>query len=365
MQIGIHTHFLKPGRIGGSETYTRNLIAALGRIDPNNAYHLFTTAHNQSLFQSLPANFTIHPTRYASHTLNLDLIHFPGGAIKPLSLTIPSIITVHDLQHLYWPGFFSLRERLRRWRQDRPSIHKADRIIAISDFTRQTIAEKFPAAAQKTTTIHSGISAEFFQPVSQPAKEQLRQKYNLPPAFALYPARPWPHKNHKRLFAALQILKNQYQSNCRLALSGFSVDETPPDWRPLLESLGNDTVQFVSYIPETEMPALYQTADLLIYPSLFEGFGLPIIEAMAARCPVVCANATALPEIAGDAAILVDPFDPGALAQAMQNVLTNSTLRANLIEKGTQQANRYSWDKTAQSTLAQYQELYQSGRPAQ
>lgn len=358
MHIGLHTHFLQPGRIGGSETYTRNLVATLGRIDHDNEYFIFTTPYNQSLFQSLPPNFhAISPVaRFGKSRTNLDLLHFPGTTIQPLSLPIPTVITVHDLQHLYWPGFFSLRERLRRWRQDRPSIHKAARIIAISDFTRQTISEKFPAAADKVTTIPSGISAEFFQPIPQPAKEQFRQKYNLPPRFTVYPARPWPHKNHKRLLAAMKILREQYQSGCRLVLCGFTPNETPPDWQPLLDSLGGDTVQLVSYIPKPEMPALYQTADFLIYPSLFEGFGLPILEAMAAGCPVICADAAALPETAGGAAVLIDPFDSAAIAQTMHTLLTNPTQRAGLIEKGVKRAIAFSWEKTAEATLKVYEE---------
>jgi glycosyltransferase involved in cell wall biosynthesis len=357
MYIGIDTCFLRPGRIGGSETYTRSLIAALGRLDHQNHYHLFTTPINQSLFASLPSNFYIYSTRYTKSLRELDLIHFPGTTIQPLSLPFPTIITIHDLQHLYWPGFFSLRERLRRWRQDRPSIHKAAHIIAISDFTRRTIAEKFPSAAAKVTTIHSGVSAEFFQPVPQATKERLRQKYNLPPQFGLYPARPWPHKNHKRLFAVMQILKEQYQSDCRLLLCGFNHDEIPSNWQPLLDSLGDDTVQLVSYLPKEEMPVLYQTADFLIYPSLFEGFGLPVLEAMAARCPVICANSTALPEIAGDAAVLVDPYDSAALAQAMHALLTNPTQRAELIERGVERAKAFSWEKTAQATLNIYEQV--------
>jgi glycosyltransferase involved in cell wall biosynthesis len=364
MHIGIHTHFLQPGRIGGSETYTRSLIAALGRLDHQNHYHLFTTSQNQSLFHALPPNFhTTFVNRFGKSirdlpnraTIKYDLIHFPGTTIHPLSLALPTIITVHDLQHLYWPGFFSLRERLRRWRQDRPSIHKAAHIIAISDYTRRTIIEKFPAAAGKVTTIHSGVSAEFFQTIPQPAQEPFRQKYNLPSTFALYPARPWPHKNHKRLLAAMNILREQHQSDCRLVLCGFTPDEMPSDWQPLLDSLEGDTVQLVSYIPKQEMPALYQTADLLIYPSLFEGFGLPILEAMAARCPVICANAAALPETAGEAAVLIDPFDSAAIAQAMHALLTNPTQRADLIEKGTRRAGMFSWAKTAEATLDIYQ----------
>jgi glycosyltransferase involved in cell wall biosynthesis len=155
----------------------------------------------------------------------------------------------------------------------------------------------------------------------------------------------------------MKILREHYKSNCRLILCGFNHDESPSDWRPLLDSLGDDTVQLVSYLPKEEMSALYQTADFLIFPSLFEGFGLPILEAMAARCPVICANSTALPEIAGDAAVLVDPFDSAALAQAIHALLTNPAQQAELIEKGAIRAEAFSWEKTAQATLNIYEQV--------
>ncbi len=357
MHIGIDTRFLIPGRIGGSETYTRNLIAALGRIDHQNTYNIFTIPQNEPLFQDLPPNFNTYPNHYANFSGELDLIHFPGTTVHSRPQNIPAVITVHDLQHLYWPGFFSLRERLRRWRQDRPSIHQAAHIIAISDFTRQTIADKYPTAVSKTTTIHSGVAAEFFQPATERAKAALRQRYKLPDPFALYPAYCWPHKNHKRLFEAIHILKHHFSTNYNLVLSGFDPGETPADWQPLLDSLGSDTVQIVGYLPEKELPTLYQTAELLVFPSLFEGFGLPVLEAMAAGTAVICTNTGSLPEIAGDAAVFVDLFDSYALAEAMHNLLANSARRQKLIENGRQQAQTFSWEKTAQETLKVYQEV--------
>jgi glycosyltransferase involved in cell wall biosynthesis len=357
MRIGIDLRFLIPGRVGGSEMYTRNLIAALGRIDRHNHYHLFTSLQNEALFQGLPPNFNTYSNHYANISGELDLIHFPGTTVQSRPQNIPTVVTIHDLQHLYWPGFFSLRERLRRWRQDRPSIQQAARIIAISDFTRKTIGEKFPTAVPKTTTIHSGVAAEFFQPAAEGTKSALRQRYKLPDHFALYPAYCWPHKNHKRLFEAIHILKHHFNTGYRLVLSGFTPEETPADWRPLLDSLGGDTVQIVGYLPDKEMPILYQTADLLVFPSLFEGFGLPVLEAMAAGTAVICANIGSLLEIAGNAAVLVDPFDSFALAKAMHCLLASPDRREKLIENGRQQAQSFSWETTAKETLRVYHEV--------
>jgi glycosyltransferase involved in cell wall biosynthesis len=352
MRIGINAHFLKPGRVGGSEVYTRNLIEALGRIDHNNIYYIFTTSQNRFIFQNLPSNF--HLIFNLENRIPVDLIHFPGTTIKPLSLKTPCVITVHDLQHLYWPGNFSLRERLRRWRRDRPSIHKSSIIIAISNFTRQTIIEKFPEVEDKVTTIHSGVSADYFQPVSESLKLSLKQEHNLPDRFLLYPARPWPHKKHKRLFEALLILQRHHQVKLKLVLSGFERDEVPADWQPLLESLGGDTVQIVGYLPRHEMVALYQTADCLVFPSLFEGFGLPVLEAMAAGTPAICSDAGSLPEVAGDAAVFVDPFDSFDLAEAIYTLHTNPAMRKKLIETGRIRAAKFSWDSTAEKTLDLY-----------
>jgi alpha-1,3-rhamnosyl/mannosyltransferase len=149
-------------------------------------------------------------------------------------------------------------------------------------------------------------------------------------------------------------MQSRFHSDCRLVLCGFPAGETPGSWHRLRQSLAKDTVQILGYLPRRELPALYQTADLLIYPSLFEGFGLPVLEAMASGCPVICSNVASLPEIAGDAALFIDPCDSAGMATAMDRLLNDAALRGTHIAKGRERAGRFSWEATARATLSVY-----------
>lgn len=380
MRIGINALFLLPGQVGGSEIYTRSLIAALGRVDHENEYLLFVGEHNRGIFSDLPyQNFheKLIVTRWSAWlpsvfqrgleqlrlldsvvgkqltTSTVDFIHFPGTTIDPLSLSLPCIVNVHDIQQEFFPDFFSLRERIRRKRFYQASTQKAEFVIATSEFTRQTLIEKYKLPPDKVKTIYGGVTTGFCEPVPEQIVQQVKQKYNLPEKFAVFPGKPWPHKNHQRLFEAMRLLKSRYQSDCHLVLCGFSANELPPALSEL-----QDTVRVLGYIPEQDLRAIYRLATLMVFPSLFEGFGLPVLEAMASGCPVVCSNVTALPEIAGEAALLVDPLNIEAIAQAMQRILMDTELRVTLSERGRARARLFSWEATAQATIEVYRETY-------
>lgn len=380
MHIGIYTLFLFPGQIGGIETYLRHLIVALGQVDRVNQYTLFASEQNQTIFQDisypnfkkvtiplLPASSSLarrvlrklklSPSHLAQQlsTYQVDVLHYPGTTIDQLELNTPCVLTMHDIQHEFFPEFFSAEVLAWRKTTYRPSAQKARYIITDSDFTRQTIIDKYEIAPKKVKTIYLGVDRIFHPPSSCEVTNHIRQKYSLPEQFLFFPANPWPHKNHARLFEALKLLKQKHSLSCRLVLSGIFKSEAV-DLSSLLKQAGlEEEVQILGYIPYEDLPGLYAAATALIFPSLFEGFGLPILEAMACDCPVICANTTSLPELAGEAALLVDPLDVAQIAEIIYNVLDSQSLRNSLKEKGLVQVKNFSWERAARQTIEVYQ----------
>ncbi len=379
MRIGIYTLFLTPGQIGGIETYLRHLVTQLGKIDRNNRYTLFVSEHNRHIFNEISyPNFrketiSLIPTRsslvdrifrklkivpsHIARQLNVypvELLHYPGTTIDQPEIKTPCILTMHDLQHEYFPGFFSQEELAWRNRWFLPSAKKARHIITVSEFTRQTIIEKYDIMPQKITAIYHGISPIFKAVCNKKMIVSIRQKYGLPDQFVFFPANPWPHKNHARLFDAVNLLRQDYHTTVQLVLSGVWADKSGLSRLIARAGLANQ-VHLLGYLPYKELPALYTAASALVFPSLFEGFGLPALEAMACGCPVICSNTTSLPELVGDAAILIDPVDVAQIAEAIYNVLHDQSLRKSLVEKGLLQAKRFTWKNAARQTVAVYE----------
>jgi glycosyltransferase involved in cell wall biosynthesis len=384
MSIGINALCLNPGQMGGVEIYIRNLVAHLGRIAPDNEYLVFVDRHNQSVFGSgLPPNVrrvVIAPPPPASPVIRalrywgwlpspladqlersgVDVIHYPDSIINPPGIALPCVLTSHDIQHEYFPRHFPFQTRLLRKLTYGPSARKARRIITDSQFTRDTLVEKFRIPADKITAIHWGVDTAFRPDMSLAEVQRVRQKYCLPQVFAFYPASTWPHKNHPRLVQAISLLQKKHRSDCKLVLCG------QPQWGhdALLSALKAYDLQgdvlILGYVPAKDLPALYHAASLLVYPSLFEGFGIPLVEAMSCGCPIVCSNTTSLPELVGDAAVLVNPYDVEGLANAIWRVLNDRDLRADLVAKGLARARHFSWEKAARQTLQVYRRVCQS-----
>jgi glycosyltransferase involved in cell wall biosynthesis len=384
MRIGINALGLRPGQVGGVEVYLRNLVANLGRIDPDNEYLVFVDRHSQSVFgsgllpnvrqvviaPSPPVSPVVRALRYWGWLPSpladqlkgsgVDVIHYPDSIINPLGVALPCVLTFHDIQHEYFPRHFSLKTRLLRKLTYGPSARKARQIITNSQFTRDTLVEKFGVPTGKITPIHWGVDAAFRPDVSPTEVQRVRQKYHLPQVFAFYPANTWPHKNHSRLVQAISLLQRKYRSDCELVLCGqFGWGHDA-----LLAALKAYDLQrdvlILGYVPTEDLPALYRVASLLAYPSLFEGFGFPLVEAMSCGCPIVCSNATSLPELAGDAAVLVNPYDVEGLADAIWRVLNHTDLRTDLAARGLARASHFSWEKAARQTMQVYRQACQS-----
>jgi glycosyltransferase involved in cell wall biosynthesis len=243
----------------------------------------------------------------------------------------PSVVTLHDVQHLDLPSMFPRAERAFRSFAWHRSVRGAELVIVISEFVRGRAIAKLGLDPGRLRVVPLGLDHTRLQPSSGEREP-----------FLLYPARRWPHKNHARLFEAFALIRRE-RPELRLVLTGGGDFTNLP---PGVEARG--------HVPFDEVVGLLQRASALVFPSLYEGFGLPPLEAMACGCPVACSNAGALPETVGDAARLFDPRDPRAIATALLEVIAAPD---DWVQRGLERAAAYSWDATARATDAVYGEL--------
>jgi glycosyltransferase involved in cell wall biosynthesis len=287
--------------------------------------------------------------------LRLDLLHYPETLIYPLSVSTPCVLTFFDLQQEYYPQFFTASELAWREKTYRASVDKAARLIVPTLFTSRTLAEKYQTPQGKMKHISVGIGASFTR-ATPDEMARVREKYRLPERFLYYPANPWPHKNHARLMAALRIYRAQHEDCPWLVLSGRLRQERRDVVSLAIAAGVADRVIDLDFVPKQDVPALYSAAALMVFPSLFEGFGIPLIEAMACGCPIAAADATTIPEVTNGAALLFDPLDPEAMARAIHTGLSEPELMADLVKRGRQQAGRFDWQRIVADTIRVYEE---------
>jgi alpha-1,3-rhamnosyl/mannosyltransferase len=263
-----------------------------------------------------------------------------------------TVLTVYDVIPLRYPQFSSARARLFFRFTTRLALAAARCVIAITENARQDFIAEFRVRPEQITAIPLGVDAAF-RPASQAEIDAVRAKHALPDRFALYLGSNKPHKNLTGLVRAWVSLPDHPAG---LVVAG-AWDDRYGDARRLAESSGDKTILWIGRVAEADLPALYSAARVFVFPSLFEGFGLPVIEAMACGTPVICSNTTALPEVAGDAAVFVEPTDPMSLGRALQETLDDETLLAQLREKGLRRAAQFSWERTAARTLEIYRQV--------
>jgi glycosyltransferase involved in cell wall biosynthesis len=278
------------------------------------------------------------------HHEGIQVLHYPRTAIPPRHqlLQVPMVLTFFDMQQEYMPEFFTEGELEERKNIFRPSTERADYIITPSSFTADSLREKFETPEDKMISIPVGVPNNCRR-ISPDAVALVRGKYHLPDHYIIYPANPWLHKNHARLMVALRLLKDRRSLKVNLVLTG-KLQNTAWSAMPLALAAGiEDQVRDLGYVPLEDMPALYSGADMLIFPSLFEGFGIPLLEAMACGVPVVAARSTSIPDVTGDAALLFDPLSPADMAEAIYRVMSDSVLAGDLARRGLERAGRFAW----------------------
>jgi glycosyltransferase involved in cell wall biosynthesis len=361
---------------GGIGRYTRELLRALAAADGAIQYQLFYASPLGAPRHSLPVlppNFTVRRLPFDDvwfarvwHRAQLpfpvewitgpvDLFHSPDFTLPPTRRGTRTLLTVHDLSFARDPE--SAVPVLRAYlNQVVPrSVARASHVLADSQATRADLIELYGTPPEKISVLYSGVN-EVFQPVRDPAMLQaVRGRYALGPApFILAVGTLQPRKNYARLIQAFALLR---EPDLRLVIAGgrgWLYDSIFAE----VDRLGlGQRVLFPGFVADPDLPALYSAASVLAYPSTYEGFGLPILEAFACGTPVVTSTASSLPEVAGQAALLVAPTDTDALAQALRIALSDTAVRTRLIEAGQERARLFSWDKSARALLSLYHHL--------
>jgi glycosyltransferase involved in cell wall biosynthesis len=366
LRIGVNALYLIPGGVGGTEIYLRGLLSALAEIDSVNQYFIFTNRETGADLTPEQANFTAvpQPIRAASRParilweqtalplaaarLHLDVL-LNGGFTAPLVCPCPQVTMFHDLQHIRHPEYF-------RW-FDLPfwkvllygSAHISRLLVTPSQASADDVVRHYRLPARKVRVTWLGVDPVFFQ-VAQRRR---------PEKFLLAVSTLHPHKNLDGLLRAFAEFRRE-RPEFRLTVCGLHGFFTGP-LQQLRESLGlAEAVDFPGWIPRKDLHDLYARAWAFVYPSLFEGFGIPVVEAMAAGIPMACSNIEPIAGIADDAALRFDPRDPAAMVAALRSITGDEALRQRLAQAGPRRAAEFSWRKTAELTLAA---LRESGRP--
>lgn len=381
MNIVLNAVAFAPGRMGGMETYFRNLVSSLQNVDTANEYYLICSERYVDSFRLSNPHFKPLACGYSKPSplwylraairhatpidilrpfmkgLSMDIIHHPFSILQPINHRIPSVLTFHDMQHEYFPEYFSSYALKARKALCRPSAEQATRIIAISEHARSSLVERYEIDPGKIDVVYNGYSPQF-RVVEDHAKLALiRSKYDLHKPFIFYPAATWPHKNHKRLLAAFKIMKESYGFDGQLVLSGIAMranDEVLAE----IGRLGlHDDVIVLGYLPYDDLPRLYNLARVMVFPSLFEGFGFPLVEAMACGCPVACSNVTSIPEVVGDAAVTFDPGSVEDMAEKIWGLWRDDAVRQESISRGLDRVSLFSWENMARQTIQVYEKV--------
>ncbi len=374
-RIGINGLFLALGKMAGMETYLRAMVRELPALDPAVAYLLLTERNNAGSFgvggyanvreivcriptvanrrvmwgTRLAYEYTRVPAQ--ARQQGVDVLFSPGF-IGPAHPRYASVITIHDTQHEDLPENFGALDRALFTRLLRRSVRSAAHIFTVSEHAKRRIEAVYQAPPERITVTYNAPDPVYFARVPHEEIARVRDAHGLHTPYILSVATLLPHKNLDALIAAYATLRQQGETDAMLVLVGLrSVAAAPLEDRIRAAGLTGQVI-LTGWVPDTDLPALYQGAAAFVLPSRYEGFGLPVLEAMASGVPVVTTTATALPEVAGDAALLVDPDDRAGMAAALGRVLGDEGLRRELIGRGTQRARQFTWRTTAERTLA-------------
>ncbi|MGB6836286.1 MAG: glycosyltransferase family 1 protein [Dehalococcoidia bacterium] len=359
-----------PRLMAGAGVYTYQLVRALAALEADHDYVVF--AHSDAfdeLARQRPRLRVVH-VRARSRAerllweqlllpgqlrrLGIDVLHSPHHTTPALPLPCPRVVTLHDVTFFLLPQRYPPTRRLYFQAITRAAARLAQAIITPSDAVKRDVVRVLGVPQERITAIAEAPAPEFAPLEDADALGRIRWRYKLPSRYILSVGNLEPGKNRGRLIAAYGRLRERGLQH-HLVIAGQRAWRYENDLALVRRLRLDDVVHFLGYVDGADMPGLYSGADLLAFPSLYEGFGLPVLEAMACGTPVVTSSVSALPEVAGDAALLVDPKDVVALTEAMERALADEALRADLRARGLKRAGEFSWDKAAQKTVRVYE----------
>lgn len=356
----------------GVGTYTRNLLKALAAIDRQNEYVLVCLPHESGEFADFPPNFKAaeygsldtDPLDHVRFPLFVrehkpDLCHIPLNRV-PWFMPKPYVVTCHDLSSILFPdGDGAARLRRSAFRR---GLIRADRVIAVSQATRRDIEHLLQIPLRRIRTIYNAPDPEFFNSPSTDEISKTLERYNIQHPFLLYAGKIRAQKNIPRLIEAFAVLKGQLSGNAnykdlRLLIIGDEISKHPQVRRAVVHSKVEQAVRFLGYVPFETLRIFYRAAAAFVMPSLYEGFGLPPLEAMASGTPAVVAENNSSSEVVADAAVLVSPDNVFDMARGLLEVLLSEDLRTELIERGREQARSFRWSRAAELVLETYEDI--------
>lgn len=386
--------WMELGHAGGIEQATYELVSAIAQLDRRNAYRVMAP-RSACCEWTFPEGFDIR-MHYTDHTeretevkrsllvnglseslgmspvlntamrnlaqyrrLDFDLVHSVAGYTHPDLIGFPNILTINDLQHIHYPEFFTPQQYEERERLYRESAKRASHIICISEFTRQDVHRQYGIPLEKMSTVWIVPSRNVWHPIAPDQRNSMLARMGLTSPFLFFPAHCWPHKNHTRLVEAFSRVLDRLPNDIKLVMTGRAFPNDHPAAALIHERGLESRVLHLGYRSPLEIRALFQGCMSLVFPSLFEGYGMPVAEAIIAGKPVLCSNATSLPEIAGDAALAFDPTDVDAIGEALVEITTRPDLREALSTAATRRRNLFAARRCAIQTLSIYNRVYQ------
>lgn len=370
MKLGINATGLYPGKVGGAEQYLRNILQELNSYADIETY-LFLNEAAMPTFEETDRFHPIaidlsynHVTQLNGYILyyQIDVWFCPLFHLIPAPCSIPNVTTIFDIQQDYFPENFDPFVLSERKRLTQETIENTDMVLTISEFSKKTIQEKYHVDADKIHVTYLDADSSFHDEINPHHLEEIRK--TLPEEFILFPANMWPHKNHLNLIKGFSIAKEKYKLPLSLVFTGAKERETPQIEQFIQEKHLRDWIDYLGYLPQDDMRYVFRCANMLAFPSLFEGFGIPLVEAMASEVPIICSTSSCVPEIAGDAAVLFDAQNPEEIAEAIYRVYSDQRLREQLVQNGRERRELFSWAQCARDTVSYLRSMYQPRQPA-
>lgn len=366
MRIAIDARKLRDYGIG---TYVRNLLRQLARQDEANEYVVLCRETDCDTVEALGPRFRPVPENAGPYSIaeqfaipmdlrreSITLFHAPHYVLPPLT-PCTSVVTIHDCIHLRFPQYLPNRigyayARAQMW----TATHRAARVITVSEASKRDILRYFRVPESRIDVIYNAIDDRFWEKPDIDEMNRVRERYQLTNPFVLYAGNIKPHKNLERLIEAFHLLRQNSPDlrDVQLLIIGDEISKYAALRRAVHRHKLHKHVRFFGFVPDQTLAALYRLANVFVFPSLYEGFGLPPLEAVASGTPVITSNVSSLPEVVGDAAIMIDPYESEAIAGAMHRVLTDEGLRAELRRKGLARAREFSWERS----IARVREIY-------
>ena len=367
MRIGIDARKLHDFGIG---TYIRNLLRHLARIDSQTEFVILCRPEDRETLAAIGENF--RPVRESSGNYSIaeqiripwalgregvTLFHAPHYVLPPL-VRCRSVVTIHDCIHLMFPQYLPNRAALFYAKTSISlAARRATRVMTVSESSKRDILRFVDTQPEKIDVIYNAYDERFAIEPREDDVVRVRERYQLHDEFVLYAGNVKPHKNLERLIDAFHFVRKRGLDHLKLVLIGDEISKYTALRRAVHKHQLHKYVRFLGYLPEETLAVMYRLAGVFVFPSLYEGFGLPPLEAMASGTPVVTSNVSSLPEVAGDAAVLVDPYDPQAIADGIYRVLTDERLRRDLVHKGIARAGQFSWEQSVRRIRAIYGEV--------